>query len=187
MYILDKFNMEDDLNKSLLLKIIHYYKTKKKLLLDLENGLSSFSVIDNHIIQYEEKDLERYKNPDKFRDIIFKESLKTASYHFINKQMEKNDAKKKLKDTKYRLIEKNSLNKTIKMIIDTGFFGKNQNEVMKNAYDHYNKNYTNKIDISKKSLLDDIKAINIYALYLNINMSWNGDDIEELTKLIPDE
>ena len=153
------------------------------MLINFDKGLNSFSVIDNHIIQYEEKDLNRYKDPNKFRDIIFKESLKTASYHLINKQMEKNDAKRRIKDTKYRLVEKNSLNKTIKMIIDTGLFGKNHNEVMNNAYDHYNKNYTEKINISKKLLLDDIKAINIYALYLNVNMSWNGNDIEELADL----
>lgn len=183
MSITDKFNREDDLHKALLLKIVDYYKAKKNMLINLDKGLNSFSVIDNHIIQYEEKDLKRYKDPKHFRDIIFKESLKTASYHLINKQMEKNDAKKRIKDTKYRLVEKNCLNKTIKMIIDTGLFGKNQNEVMNNAYDHYNKNYTEKINISKKLLLDDIKAINIYALYLNINMSWTGDDIEELAEL----
>lgn len=186
--VIDKFNMEDAMYKTILLKIVNYYRHKKQLLINLENGLKGFSVLDNHIIQYEEKDLNRYKDPKQFRKLIFRESLRTALYHFIKNQMEKNDAKNKLTNTKYRLTEKNCLNKTIKMITDFEFelFGKNEEEVMKNAYEHYNKNYTEKIDISKKRLFDDIKAINIYALYLNINMSWNEDDIDELMENTPD-
>jgi hypothetical protein len=180
MYLsaIEKFNMEDDFYKALLLKIVFYYKTKKHLLLNLEKGLYGLAIIDNSIIEYKKEDLKRYK--DQFRNTIFKESLKSASYHFINKQMEKNDAKKKLKDVKYRLTEKNSLNKTIKLIVDTGLFGKNQNEVMKKSYDYYNETYTEKIDISKKSVFDDIRAVTMYATYLHIFMNWDGDDIDEL-------
>jgi hypothetical protein len=156
------------------------------LLLNLEKGLYGFAVIDRNIIAYEKEDLKYYtKEPSKFKELIYNESLKLASYHFIKNQLEKNDAKNKLSDTKYRLSEKNALNKTINIIMKA--LNKTEKGVRISAYEYYNRNYNETIDINNKQLFNDIKVISIYAIYLNMNINWSANDIDELTENIPND
>lgn len=184
--ILMKYDKEPDYNKAILLKMVEYYRIKKMLLLNLEKGLYGFAVIDRNIIAYEKEDLKYYtKEPYKFKELIYNESLKLASYHFIKNQLEKNDAKNKLSDTKYRLSEKNALNKTINIIMKA--LNKTEKGVRISAYEYYNRNYNETIDINNKQLFNDIKVISIYAIYLNMNINWSADDIDELTENIPND
>lgn len=182
--VLVKYNNEIDLLKAILNKTSNYYITKKDLLINLEKGLYGLAVIDNQIIQYEKKDLKRYpKDPTKFRELIYQESLKTSIFIIINEQLTKNDVKNSLKTTKTRLTEKSVLNKMLKQLSSLkSSYGTNDDEVRKSAYDFYNNTYNEKIDINEKSLYNDIKVINLFTTYLNVNINWTADEIDELAE-----
>ena len=185
--VLVKYNNEIDLLKAILSKTSNYYITKKNLLINLENGLYGLAVLDNHIIEYKKQDLKRYnKDPTKFRELIYQESLKTSINIIINNQLTKNDVKNSLKTTKTRLTEKNTLNQMLKQLSSVkSSYGKTDEEIRKSAYDFYNNTYTEKIDINEKSLYNDIKVLNIFTAYLNVNTNWTADEIDELAEELP--
>ena len=182
--VLFKYNNENDLLKAVLNKTSFYYITKKELLINLEKGLYGLAIIDKNIIRYKKEDLKRYtKDPTKFRDLIYQESLKTSINIIINNQLTKNDVKNSLKNTKIKLTEKNTLNQMLKQLSSVkSKFGKTDEEVKKSAYDFYNNTYTEKIDINEKSLYNDIKVLNTFSLYLNVNTNWSADEIDDLAE-----
>jgi hypothetical protein len=64
---------------------------------------------------------------------------------------------------------------------------KTEKGVRISAYEYYNRNYNETIDINNKQLFNDIKVISIYAIYLNMNINWSANDIDELTENIPND
>tara|TARA_B110000285_G_C14832131_1_gene471351 strand:+ start:101 stop:682 length:582 start_codon:yes stop_codon:yes gene_type:complete len=182
--ILIKFNNETDFLKTILSKTSKYYITKKELLINLEKGLYGLSVIDNQIIKYDKEDLKRYtKEPTKFREIIFQESLKTSIYIIIENQLKKNDVIVSLKNTRTKLKEKNTINQMLNQLSSVkSSYGDTNEQVRKSAYKFYNSNYNEKININEKSLYNDIKIINIFTAYLNVITDWTADEIDELAE-----
>tara|TARA_R100000951_G_scaffold60438_1_gene50775 strand:- start:200 stop:802 length:603 start_codon:yes stop_codon:yes gene_type:complete len=182
--ILIKHINETDFLKAILNKTSNYYITKKELLINLERGLYGLSVIDNQIIKYDKEDLKRYnKEPKKFRELIFQESLKISIYIIINEQLKKNDLMASLRDTRTKLKEKNTLNLMLNQLSSVkSHYGDTNEQVKKSAYDFYNSNYNDKININEKSLYNDIKVINIFTAYLNVISQWTADEINELAE-----
>jgi len=186
--VLLKYKKENEIHQVVISKIIDYYVIIKNQLLFLQQKppFYSFSLIDNHILRYDKKDLKRIGDPSNFYQFVYKESIMRAIYFFIKNQLEKNNLKKSLKKKKYRREELIALNKTMEQFVNNGIFKTNE-EIKNIAYEHYNNNYTNKKDINKNSLEDDIMVVNIYLLYFYINNQWNANDINELSDNLPND
>jgi len=185
--ILLKYKNEPEYNQAVISKIISYYIVIREQLLNLERTppLYGLAVLDKHTIQYDKEDLKRIGKPDNFRHFVYQESIKRAIYHFIKNQLQLNNLNQRLKNTKYKLQEKTALNKTLKQFVINGICKTNE-EVKNIAYEHYNKCYTDKKDINKNSLADDIMVVNNYVLYFDINNRWNADEISYLSDNLPD-
>lgn len=185
-----KFDKETDFNKVILRRTSNYYTAKKKLLMTIEEGLDCDAVItiEGQIIKCNKGDLEIYtKEPAKFRELNYKESLFLSLYVIVNELFKLKAVKTAYKDKKIKLIEENNLNELLKQIVSVKSYGDTNEQARKSAYDFYNSVYTKKININVNSLKNDVKVLTIFTTYLNISTNWTADEIDNLTEELWDK
>ena len=185
-----KFDKETDFNKVILRRTSNYYTAKKRLLKTIEEGLDCDAVItiDGQIIRCNKEELEIYtKEPAKFRELNYKESLFLSLYVIVNELFKLKEVKTAYKDKKTKLIEKNNSNELLKQIVSVKSFGDTNEQARKSAYDFYNSVYTKKININVNSLKNDVKVLTIFTTYLNISTNWTADEIDNLTEELWDK
>lgn len=185
--VLVKYNNETDFNKVILRRTSNYYTAKKKLLMTIEEGLAVIT-IDGQIIRCNKEELEIYtKEPAKFRELNYKESLFRSLYVIVNELFKLKEVKTAYKDKKTKLIEENNLNELLKQIVSVKSYGDTNEQARKSAYDFYNSVYTKKININENSLKNDVKVLTIFTTFLNIFTDWTADEIDNLTEEIWDK